>query len=309
MVLLEVLHRFKKALYLKCKVLHSFCSVIQQYLVNIILVFIKMNREHDITFNDDYEHLDNNIEYILESELQADDGSEEFIQLKRLWNTKLENGCLCTDSCFNCQHGNNYIKNGSSFVLNEDRVCKDLIYECSNYCLCLLADCIQVQRGPCQSLKIVEMEHKGLGLITLKDIPANSFIAEYAGEILTKTEVQKRHAENGEGMNYIVCLNEIAKDHQGESIQTFIDPKNRGNIGRYLNHSCDPNCTIYSVRTCNIIPKLGIFTNRAIASNTELTFSYGNYDDSTEDTKVRKRCYCKSTKCNFYLPNFSYEIN
>ena len=143
--------------------------------------------------------------------------------------------------------------------MNENRASKDLIYECTESCSCHPSQCInnQVQRGPIQNLRIVDMENKGLGLITLEQIHKNSFVAEYAGEVLTKSEVHKRHATNEKGMNFIVCLNEIANDQEGPASQTFIDPIFRGNIGRYLNHSCDPNCTIYSVRSDGIIPKLG----------------------------------------------------
>ena len=214
---------------------------------------------NNFTLNDDYEHLDEHLDYILESELQADDGSEEFLQLKNLWNSKIENECSCTENCETCKHGNNYIYDGTNIILNENRASNDLIYECSESCACHPSQCInnQVQRGPRRNLKIVDMENKGLGLITLEQIPKNCFIAEYAGEILTKSEVLKRHATNKDGMNFIVCLNEIAKEQECQISQTFIDPIFRGNIGRYLNHSCDPNCTIYSVRSDCIIPKLG----------------------------------------------------
>jgi hypothetical protein len=48
-----------------------------------------------LEFEDSYEHLDDNIEYILESVLQENDGTLEFQQLKDFYNSKLENYCKC----------------------------------------------------------------------------------------------------------------------------------------------------------------------------------------------------------------------
>lgn len=50
------------------------------------------------------------------------------------------------------------------------------------------------------------------------------------------------------------CVN---SNNFGKHLQTFIDPSRKGNIGRYLNHSCDPNCEIFSIRIDGPIPHLG----------------------------------------------------
>jgi histone-lysine N-methyltransferase SETMAR len=76
----------------------------------------------------------------------------------------------------------------------------------------------------------------------------------------------------------------------------------KGNIGRYLNHSCDPNCEILSVRVDSIIPKIAIFTKRDVKENEELTFSYGTVN--LENNK--KLCFCGAQNCRIYLPNLSF---
>lgn len=258
--------------------------------------------------SDDYEHLSDEIEYIIENILQESDNSEEYKELEKTFHLKLTNNCNCHSKCDDddCIHGGNYELKNEQIILRDDRRCKDLIYECNDSCLC--CNCLNksVQFGPCMHLKIKNFEDKGLGLISEKYLPKGSFICEYAGEILTKAEAIKRDENNlrDHKMNYIFCLNEICMEKLGgKSIQTFIDPSLKGNIGRYINHSCEPNCEIISVRVDSIIPKIAIFTKRDIQRDEEITFSYGEIASNESDKKF---CFCKSENCKFYLPNLSF---
>lgn len=278
---------------------------------------IKINKNIIIELKDDYDHNDSSIEYIIENELMPDNKTDSYRELKELYNQTYTKGCLCKNNCSNteCCHSQNYILSNSELVLNKTRLSHDLIYECSTNCECPTTCWNRlVQFGPREDLKISEFYHlnKQLGLISLRYIPEGGFVCEYIGEILTKDEAVRRNLFNDENnkMNYIICLNEVCLDGSGRGQQTFIDPSSRGNIGRYLNHSCDPNCEIISVRTDGIIPKLGIFAKRDIQPMEELCFDYGN---STKDQQTtleksidRKKCYCQSLRCRKYLPNFSY---
>lgn len=235
-----------------------------------------------IEFSDDYEHHDE-IEYVPENVLQSSDvESESFRNLHEQFNSFISHSCqcisapahttdihLCGESAPLCKHERNYCrwtddKGQYELILNPQRPSKDLIYECSDQCACP-ANCGNrlVQFGPRKHLQIADLTHlqKNFGLITLHRIPAGAFVCEYAGEILTRDEVSRRHANNdSENVdNYIICLNERSSMAGKEDMpmQTFIDPSRRGNIGRYLNHSCDPNCEILSVRIDGPIPKLG----------------------------------------------------
>ena len=53
----------------------------------------------------------------------------------------------------------------------------------------------------------------------------------------------------------------------------FIDATKRGGIGRFANHSCDPNCYV-AKWTIGQHVRMGIFSNRAIKKDEELTFNY-----------------------------------
>lgn len=260
-------------------------------------------------FFDDYDHQNDSIEYVLGSVLQTNDNSDEFAKLQEDFNAILLNGCKCNENCDEaCAHGGNYELKNDQLILRDDRKCKDLIYECNENCTCSIKNCLnrKVQFGPCDDLKIKNFNEKGCGLITMNKLSKGQFVCEYAGEILTKTEAIRRDKENQElnKMNYIFCLNEMSIE-SSDKIQTFIDPSRKGNIGRYLNHSCEPNCHILSIRCDSIIPKLAIFTNRDINAHEELTFCYGNELDLLSNNL--KACFCKSESCKKFLPNISYE--
>ncbi|XP_055325943.1 probable histone-lysine N-methyltransferase set-23 [Sitodiplosis mosellana] len=277
---------------------------------------------------DEYEHIDDSIEYVMENLLQTTKTEHEsYHALLDKFNSFITMKCECTpDETENtdflctqakCVHGGNYVifKDQLSqleLMLDENRKSRDVIYECSELCLCP-SYCHNrlIQFGPRKDLKIEDYSQFGkqYGLTTMKTIPKGGFICEYAGEVLCKEEATIRSRTNDENgrMNYIICLNERPIGcGDGEAIQTFIDPSRIGNIGRYLNHSCDANCQIISVRVDALIPKLGIFAKRAIAPNEELCFDYGEDENKlnpSAEVTNRKLCFCGTSKCRKYLPN------
>lgn len=218
---------------------------------------------------DEYEHIDHSIEYVIENILQTTSTrSISFESLREQFNEVIENVCHCstTSKCVEseCIHGANYVlcqsDDNIELVLNSNRRSKDVLFECTEHCSCSEnCDNRLVQFGPRNHLQVEEIGVKKLGLVTTEVIPAGGFICEYAGEVLTKSEAIRRSELNDiqNNMNYIICMNENSITSTTDRLQTYIDPSKRGNIGRYLNHSCDPNCEILSVRVDSSIPKLG----------------------------------------------------
>lgn len=224
--------------------------------------------------NDDYDHLDNDLEYILENVLSENirenvNENNDCKRLHDLFNSFLLNKCECEEveypQCSKCLHGSNYIydKQFQELVLSDSENRIDVIYECSQMCSCKPGNCMNrlVQYGPRKFLKIVDsFQYGSKGLITTCDIPKNAFICEYAGELLTMQEAKMilRQNELQNNMNYVLFLKESCPTSESNSeILTIVDPSRRGNIGRYINHSCDPNCHIKSVRIDCPIPKIG----------------------------------------------------
>lgn len=78
----------------------------------------------------------------------------------------------------------------------------------------------------------------------------------------------------------------------------IMDAKAAGNIGRYLNHSCDPNIFVQNVfvDTHDLrFPWVAFFSLKYIRAGTELTWDY-RYDVGSVPGKKLK-CYCSSDNC------------
>jgi histone-lysine N-methyltransferase SETMAR len=80
-----------------------------------------------------------------------------------------------------------------------------------------------------------------------------------------------------------------------------------GNIGRYINHSCQPNAIVVPVRSDSPVPKLCIFALKVIHIGEEVIFDYGggNSDEGhpmPSQLLERKFCCCGAQLCTKYLP-------
>ena len=82
----------------------------------------------------------------------------------------------------------------------------------------------------------------------------------------------------------------------------IIDPTTYGNVARFINHSCDPNCVVRKW-TVGKETSIGIFARRNIMEDEELTFDYQFDTFKTPFTK----CYCATAKCKGYLGLAVYE--
>ena len=77
---------------------------------------------------------------------------------------------------------------------------------------------------------------KGRGLFAKQSIPKGGFVIEYTGEVLDEaTYVERKSAwltREGSRHTYFMSL----------SAGEVIDASRMGNLGRFTNHSCAPNC-------------------------------------------------------------------
>lgn len=270
--------------------------------------------------NDNYSHDDLDIIYITENIPGPAENTLEYEILLSNFNSMMLENCLCKKicvkmlcKCLQISHGDNYeryICDGElQYKLNhKSKVFRDYpIVECNSNCSCP-ATCGNriVQNGPMDGLIVKPCEDslKGMGLFTPHFIPKGTFICEYAGELLTRTQALLRLEENeAQGkMNYVFCV--IEHTHEG-IIETYVDPSKFGNIGRYINHSCEPNSCIVPVRSETAIPHLAIFACTDIQEDEEITFNYGSGSKSATDNNTdrkRKVCVCKSTSCEGFMP-------
>ncbi|XP_051870401.1 histone-lysine N-methyltransferase SETDB2-like [Pristis pectinata] len=93
-------------------------------------------------------------------------------------------------------------------------------------------------------------------------------------------------------------LHRIGKgDDQGDCCY-FLDATEEGNIGRFLNHSCDPNLMVQSVFVDTHdknFPWVAFFTNRYIKAGSELTWDYSYSVGTIPEEEIP--CFCGSIKC------------
>lgn len=242
---------------------------------------------------DEYEHFDKSIFYT-DSNIP---GPGVDISL---FEEEFSQGCQCNDNCISlCSCGSNY-------QLGKLKQFSSGIYECNSYCACKRERTCPnriVSLGPRKNLKIIQTP-KGFGLTTKSLINQGEFICEYAGEVIGIQEAERRFGEQEikKSSNYIFILNEYFGK---KLLQTIIDPSIIGNIGRYINHSCDPNCIVIPVRTCIQVPKLAIFAKKDIMELEEITFDYGSESNIklTQNKQVNLiKCLCNSINCRKYLP-------
>ncbi|EFN87714.1 Histone-lysine N-methyltransferase SETMAR, partial [Harpegnathos saltator] len=211
-------------------------------------------------------------------------------------------GCSCTVECYNCSCTRGSANYSNARIIDEKVSVP--IFECNRKCKCqLYCGNRLVQNGPLNCLTVREVVNKGLGLFTNKTIKKGQFICEYAGEVIGLQEARNRIEINKKfnTMNYVL----VVREHFGDRVTvTCIDPEYFGNIGRYANHSCDPNSSLVPVRIEGIVPRLCLFASREIKSEEEVTFNYagGLTADSVHHLSDTV-CLCGSNNCFGRLPH------
>ncbi|XP_055612694.1 histone-lysine N-methyltransferase Su(var)3-9-like isoform X1 [Uranotaenia lowii] len=149
------------------------------------------------------------------------------------------------------------------------------IYECNKMCKCP-TDCLNrvMQNGRKFNVTLFKTSNgRGWGVKTNQTIYAGRYITEYVGEVITFEETEKRGREyDSVGRTYLFDL-----DFNGSDNPYTIDAAHHGNISRFINHSCDPNCGIWSVWVNCLdpnLPRLAFFSKRKIEAGEELSINY-----------------------------------
>lgn len=158
---------------------------------------------------------------------------------------------------------------------------------------CSCGDACQNQRFQRRSyadVDVFDAGPKGFGLRIMTAIARpHTFVYEYLGEVINERKFRQRqveYQEEGERHFYFMML------QRGE----YIDATRRGGLGRFINHSCNPNCYVDKWVVGNKL-RMGIFTKRDIARGEELTFDY-NVDRYGGDATP---CYCGEPTCLGYI--------
>lgn len=162
------------------------------------------------------------------------------------------------------------------------------------------------QKGVSIRVEIVRVVNKGWGLFAAQFIRSGQFVCEYTGELLTTKEARRRqqmYDELSQNSTFSSALL-VVREHLPSRKACFrinIDATRVGNVGRFINHSCDGgNLSNVLIRSSGaLLPRVCFFASRDIKAGEELNFSYG-------EVRLRQdglRCFCGSSNCFGILPS------
>ena len=175
------------------------------------------------------------------------------------------------------------------------------VTECNSKCKCAKwrrRRCLNrvVQSEPVsaqQRLLVFNTRDRGWGALTLQRIPAWQYVCEYVGEVISDSLAESRSDK------YLFSLD--SKLITGGRWETnsateppIIDATQVGHIARFINHSCNPNCSVYYVMTEHRDPlqyRVAFFAHDDIAAGEELTINYA-YKEEHKLRLFGGQCRC-----------------
>ncbi|KAJ1289207.1 hypothetical protein BS78_02G146400 [Paspalum vaginatum] len=174
---------------------------------------------------------------------------------------------------------------GSSIVCGRDCQCWMLFSCCSSQCKCD-DTCANksFQHRSLKKTKLIKTEKCGYGLVAENEIKKGEFVIEYVGEVIDDRTCEERlwTMKRLSDTNFYLC--EVSSN-------MVIDATNKGNMSRFINHSCEPN-TEMQKWTVDGETRVGIFAVRDIKIGEELTYDYKfvQFGEAQD-------CHCGSSNC------------
>jgi uncharacterized protein len=148
---------------------------------------------------------------------------------------------------------------------------------------------IPVKNSPKQRTRHVQVRPSGVhgkGVFALTALAPGSTIIEYKGEIISWPQALERHPHDPDQPNHTFYFHIESGD--------VIDGNVGGNISRWINHACAPNCEADERGGRVFIKAL-----HAIAVGEELFYNYGLSIDTRYTAKLKKEfaCCCGAANC------------
>ncbi|MDH5824034.1 SET domain-containing protein-lysine N-methyltransferase [Luteimonas sp. RD2P54] len=133
----------------------------------------------------------------------------------------------------------------------------------------------------------------GNGVFATEAIAKGERVIRYKGKLRTHEEVDAEYGDIDEdGHTFLFTLND----------DYVIDANVEGNVARWINHSCEPNCEAVVEEDDESRPhkdKVFIEAIRDIRAGEELTYNYGITLDERHTPKLKKLwgCRCGAKTC------------
>lgn len=138
-----------------------------------------------------------------------------------------------------------------------------------------------------------QSEIHGNGVFAIEDIAKGERIVRYKGLLRSHAEVDEEYGEVEEdGHTFLFTLND----------EYVIDGTHGGNVARWINHSCDPNCESLieeDAKDRRNKDKVYVEALRDIKAGEELTYNYGIVLAERHTAKLKKLwgCRCGAPDC------------
>ena len=139
-------------------------------------------------------------------------------------------------------------------------------------------------------LKLISSSIDSYGIMAMEDIVANRFIMCYLGEYIDDKTADIRESiyqKQGYGDYFFRIKHNI-----------IVDGTKQGNLARFINHSCSPNCYTRIIHTDDDKDKIVIFSKRFIKKGEELTYDYKFEIELDISKKIICKCgsqFCRQT--------------
>ncbi|KAH7285464.1 hypothetical protein KP509_33G029300 [Ceratopteris richardii] len=160
-----------------------------------------------------------------------------------------------------------------------------LQYSCSDGCGCgPSCSNLPFQKRLGRKLDLVKTEKCGWGLVAAERIKAGDFLIEYVGEVIDDKTCEDRLwgiKERGES-NFYMC--EINRE-------MVIDATFKGNLSRFINHSCCPNTEMQKWQIDEEV-RIGIFAISDIGKGEAISYDYQFIPFGQDQT-----CFCGASAC------------
>eukprot|EP00057_Strongylocentrotus_purpuratus_P027370 XP_011681844.1 PREDICTED: histone-lysine N-methyltransferase SETD1B-A [Strongylocentrotus purpuratus] len=135
-----------------------------------------------------------------------------------------------------------------------------------------------------KDIKFCKSSIHGWGLYAMEPIAADEMVIEYVGESVRQSIAdsrEKAYERMGIGSSYLFRIDAV----------TIIDATKSGNLARFINHSCNPNCYA-KIITVESEKKIVIYSKQTINVGDEITY---DYKFPIEDEKIS--CLCGAAQC------------
>jgi histone-lysine N-methyltransferase ASH1L len=211
---------------------------------------------------------------------------------KEIWNHKSNLGqslCICqppADGELGCDENclnrlMHYECNANNCMLNDSG--------CSNRPFAQLNSRLK-KGGPYDvGVEVIGTNNRGFGVRACRTFSPGEIIMEYTGEIITEYESERRMVEEySKSANYYLMQFDRGLVIDGQ----------RGSMGRFVNHSCAPNCEVRMMKGADGHAHMGIFAgDLGVMTGEELTYDY-NFDNFGSS---QQKCHCGAPSCRGFL--------